>query len=54
MASVSMKLNSGGWGLIYEVKCKKIDAIYIGKTKQTFKRIMNDYFYGVQGILKNG
>ena len=40
--------------LIYEVKCTRCDAIYIGKMQQTFKETMDGHFSYVQHILKNG
>ena len=30
------------------------DALYLGNTQQTFKKIMDDHFSGVQRLLKNG
>ena len=36
----------------YEVKCTIFDAIYIGKTQQTFNKIMDRSFYNVKRILK--
>ena len=40
--------------IIYEVECSMCDTIYIGNTKQTFKKIMYGHFSNLQRILKNG
>ena len=40
--------------IIYEVKCCICDAIYIGNTQQTFKKIMDGHFSDLQCLLKNG
>ena len=40
--------------IIYEVKCSMCDAIYIGKTQQTFKKIMDGHFSNLLRLLKNG
>ena len=40
--------------IIYEVKFSKCDAIYIGNTQQTFKKIMDGHFSDLQRLLKNG
>ena len=40
--------------LIYEVKCTLCDNIFIRKTQQTFKKIMDSHFSDVQRILING
>ena len=40
--------------IIYEVKCSTCDAIYIGKTQQTFKKRMDGHFSDLQRLLKNG
>ena len=39
--------------IIYEVKCCICEAIYIGKTQQTFKKIMDAHFSNLQRLLKN-
>ena len=40
--------------IIYKVKCSMCDAIYIGKTHQTFKKEMDDNFPDLLRLLKNG
>ena len=40
--------------LIYETKFSLSDAIYIGNTQQTFRKIMDCNFSHVQRLLKNG
>ena len=40
--------------IIYEVKCSMCDAIYIGNTHQTFKKIMDGHFSDLLRLLKNG
>ena len=40
--------------IIYEVKCYMCDAIYIGKTQQTFKKRMDGNFSDPLCLLKNG
>ena len=40
--------------IIYEVKCSKCDAIYIGNTQQTFKKRLDGHFSDFQRLLKNG
>ena len=40
--------------IIYELKCSMCDAIYIGNTQQTFKKIMDGHFSDLQSLLKNG
>ena len=40
--------------IIYELKCSKCDAIYIGNTQQTLKKIMDGYFFDLLPLLKNG
>ena len=40
--------------IIYKVKCSIREAIYIGNTQQTFKKIMNGHFSDLQYILNNG
>ena len=40
--------------IIYQVECSKCDAIYIGNTQQTFKKIMDGHFSDLQRLLKNG
>ena len=40
--------------IIYEVKCCMCDAIYIGNTQKTFKKIMDVHFSDLQRLLKNG
>ena len=40
--------------IIYEVKCSTCNAIYIGNTQQTFKKIMDVHFYYLQRLIKNG
>ena len=39
---------------IYEVKCSMCDAIYIGNTQHTFKKIMDGHFSDHLYLLKNG
>ena len=39
---------------MYEVTCSMCDAIYIGNTQQTFKKIMDGHFSDLQRLLKNG
>ena len=39
--------------IIYEVKCSICDAIYIGNTQQTFKKIMDSHFSDLLRLLKN-
>ena len=39
--------------LIYKIKYKICDAIYIGNTQKTFKKILDGNFSDVQHILKN-
>ena len=40
--------------IIYEVKCCMCDAIYIGNTQHTFKKIMDGHFSDIQRLHKNG
>ena len=40
--------------IIYEVQCYMCDAIYIGNTQQTSKKIMDGHFSNLQRPLKNG
>ena len=40
--------------LFCEVKLSICDAIYIGNTQQTFKKIMDGHLSDLLGILKNG
>ena len=40
--------------IIYEVKCCMCDAIYIGNTQQTFKKIIDGHLSNLQHLLKNG
>ena len=40
--------------IIYEVKCSTCNAIYIGNTQQTFKKIMDGRFSDLQHLLTNG
>ena len=40
--------------IIYQVECRKCDAIYIGTTQQTFKKRMDGHFSDLQRLLKNG
>ena len=40
--------------IIYQVECSMCDAIYIGNTQQTFKKIMDGHFYNLLRLLKNG
>ena len=40
--------------MIYEVKCSKCDAIYIGNTQNTFKKRRDGHFSNLQRLLKNG
>ena len=40
--------------IIYQVECRKCDAIYIGNTQQTFKKRMDGHFSDLQRLLKNG
>ena len=39
--------------IIYEVKYCMCDAIFIGNTQQTFKKIMDGHFSNLQCLLKN-
>ena len=39
---------------IYEVKCTRCDAIYIGKMQQTSKKIIDGHFSDVQHNIKTG
>ena len=39
--------------IIYKVKCSMCDAIYIGNTHQTFKKIMDDNFSDLLRLLNN-
>ena len=39
--------------LIYEVTCSLYEAIYIGNTQQSFKKIRDGHFYDLQRQLKN-
>ena len=39
--------------IIYEVKCSMCDAIYIGNTQQTFKKLMNGHFSDLLRLLKS-
>ena len=40
--------------IIYEEKFSMCDAIYIGNTQKTFKKIMDGNFSNLQRLLKNG
>ena len=40
--------------IIYEVTCSMCDAIYMGNTQHTFKKIMDGHFSDLQRLLKNG
>ena len=40
--------------IIYEVKCSMCDAIYMGNTQHTFKKIMDGHFFGLLCLLKKG
>ena len=39
---------------IYKVKCSMCNAIYIGNTQQTFKKIMDGHFSDLLRLLRNG
>ena len=39
---------------IYKVKCSMCEAIYIGSTQQTFKKIIDSHFSNLLSLLKNG
>ena len=39
---------------VYKCKCSMCDAIYIGNTQQTFKKIMDSHFYDLLRLIKNG
>ena len=39
--------------ITYKVKCSTCDAIYIGNTQQTFKKIMDGHLYDLLRLLKN-
>ena len=39
--------------IIYEAKCSMCDAIYIGNTQQTFKKIMDGHSSDILRLLKN-
>ena len=40
--------------IIYELTCSMCDAIYIGNTQKTCKKIIDGYFSDLQRLLKNG
>ena len=39
---------------MYEVECSMCDAIYIGNTQQTLKKITDSNFSDILRLLKNG
>ena len=40
--------------IIYQVEFSMCDAIYIGNTQQTFKKIMDGHLSNLLRLLKNG
>ena len=40
--------------LIYELKCSMCESIYLGKTQQTLKKIMDSHFSNLLSLHKNG
>ena len=40
--------------IIYKVKCSICDAIYIGNTQQTFKKIIDGHLSDLLRLFKNG
>ena len=49
-----MRLNDFAKCIIYQVEYSKCDAIYIGNTKQNFKKRMDGHFSDLERLLKNG